>query len=140
MKNNMVLLSLVAVLTLMAGFGFAGTGVTMRVSVPFDFYAGNQQLPAGEYTIEMGSGFLPTASIMTVRADQGTGIWIIATKAGTDRDLDSCTLLFNKYGDKHFLSTVSIRGYKAGLKELKLEKELRAKAEVEQNTVIIAQK
>jgi hypothetical protein len=137
MKNNLVILSLVAVFTLFAGFGFAGTA-TMRISVPFDFYAGDQQLPAGEYTFQMGSPLAQTASVVTVRAKGGEGLCILATQPGTD--LADAKLLFNKYGNKHFLTSVSIKGLKAGVQMMQLEKELRAQAERGRNTVIIAQR
>jgi len=137
MKNNLVILSLVAVFTLFAGFGFAGTA-TMRISIPFDFYAGDQQLPAGEYTFQMGSPLAQTSSVVTVRAKGGAGLCILATQPGTDAA--DAKLLFNKYGNRHFLSSVSIRGLKAGVPMVKLEKELRAQAERDQSTVTIAQR
>ena len=139
MKNNLVVLSLVAVFTLMASFGFAGTGIGMSLNVPFDFYAGDQKLPAGEYTFEMGSGFLPTAAVLTVRAKDGTGIWIMTTQAGTDKNAAN-EVSFNQYGDKQFLSSVSIQGFKAGVKMLKLERDTRTQLEKERSTVIVAQK
>jgi len=139
MRTNLVILSLVAAFTLTASFGFAGSGVGMSVSVPFDFYAGDQKLPAGEYSFEMGSGFLPTAAVVTVRAKDGTGIWLMATQAGTD-ETSSNRLAFHKYGNRHFLSDVSIQGFKAGVKMLKLEKEIRAQLEKEQRTILVAQK
>jgi hypothetical protein len=139
MKTNLVILSLVAAFTLTASFGFAGSGVGMSISVPFDFYMGDQKLPAGEYTFEMGSGYLPTAAVVSVRAKDGTGIWLMATQAGTEEDT-SPRLGFHHYGDKHFLSTVSIQGFKAGVKMLKLEREIRTQLEKEQSDVLVAQK
>ncbi len=108
MKNNLVVLSLVAALALTASFAFSFTGATMRVSVPFDFYAGDQQLPAGEYVFEMGSSFLPTGNLVTVRTAEGAGMVVMLTRPGTERNLDSDHLLFNKYGDQHFLSCETI--------------------------------
>jgi hypothetical protein len=138
MRNNLLILSLAALCTLFAGFGFAGAGTTMRISVPFDFYAGNQHLAAGDYVFEIGSGLAQPASVVTVRQKAGTGLCILLTQAGTDGN--STKLAFNKYGDKHFLSGVSIRGLKAGVQMLRLEKELRAQVEKDRNVLIIAQK
>jgi hypothetical protein len=137
MRNNLVILSLVAVCTLFAGFGFAGQA-TMRISVPFDFYAGDQQLPAGEYTFQMGSPLAHTASVVTVRQKEGMGLCVLLTQPGTDTA--DAKLRFNKYGNKHFLSSVSIQGLKAGVRMIGLEKELRAQAGKDGNVVIIAQK
>jgi hypothetical protein len=132
MKKNLVILSLVAVCTLFASLGFAGTA-TMRVRVPFDFYAGDQQLPAGEYTFQMGSPLAQTGSVVTVRAKEGTGMCILVSQAGTDAG--DTKLLFNQYGSKHFLSSVSIQGLKAGLRMVQLEKEMRAQAEGSKITI-----
>jgi hypothetical protein len=140
MKKNLAVLSLAAALILIAGFSFADAGALMKIHVPFSFYAGDQLLPAGDYTFDMGSGFAPTASIVTIRSTEGSGIWRIATHPLPNRDGSSSQLQFNRYRDKHFLSSVSILAYKAGFREIKLEKELRAQAEKERNPVIIAQK
>ena len=138
MRKNLVVLSLVAAFTLMASFGFAGSGTAMRITVPFDFYAGNEQLPAGDYTFEMASGITQTGSLVTIRTQKGTGMCMLVTRPGTDA-IDS-KLLFNKYGDKHFLAGVSIQGFKAGFRMLKLEKELRAQVDEERGTVVLLAK
>jgi hypothetical protein len=138
MRKNLVVLSLVAAFTLMASFGFAGSGTAMRITVPFDFYAGNEQLPAGDYTFEMASGITQTGSLVTIRTQKGVGMCMLITRPGTDA-ADS-KLLFNKYGDRHFLSAVSIQGFTAGVKMQKLEKELRAQFQKQKDVVTIAQK
>jgi hypothetical protein len=133
MKKNLVILTLVAAFTF-ANFGFAGAGTTMRISVPFDFYAGNEQLPAGEYAFAMGS----ESSTVTVRTKEGTGICILLAKPGTDTTADR--LLFNSYWNKHFLSGVSIQGVKANVRMAKLEQELKAQFQEKQNAVFFARK
>jgi hypothetical protein len=138
MRKNLVVLSLVAAFTLIASFGFAGSRAAMRITVPFDFYAGNQQLPAGEYTFEMASGLTQTGSLVTIRTQKGVGMCMLVTHPGKDA-IDS-KLLFNKYGDNHFLSSVSILGFTAGVKMHKLERELRAQFQKQKDVVIIAQK
>jgi hypothetical protein len=138
MRNNLVVLSLAAVLALTAGFGFAGANAGMRISVPFDFYAGDRQFSAGEYTFAMESGLEATGSLVAVRAKDGTGICFLVTRPGTDES--TSRLLFNKYGDKHFLASVSVQGFKAAVRTTKLEKELRAQLQDQKNVVIVAQK
>jgi hypothetical protein len=134
MKKNLVILTLVVAFTL-TGFGFAGASAnTMRISVPFDFYAGNEQLPAGEYTFAVGSNF----STVTIRTMDGTGLCFLLAKTGTNTAEDR--LLFNKYGNKHFLSGVAIQGVKAEVKMVKLEKELRAQVRDQQHAILYAQK
>jgi hypothetical protein len=139
MKNNLVILSFVAVFALTAGFTFAGSNIAMHVNVPFDFYAAGQQFAAGEYSFVMTSGLNPTASTVTVRAQDGQTICILTTQAGNDVMSLTNLLRFNEYGDKHFLSSVSIQGFKASVQPQKMERELKAQMEKERNTVIIAQ-
>jgi hypothetical protein len=138
MRKNLVVLSMLAAFTLMASFGSAGSGAAMRITVPFDFYAGSQQLPAGEYTFEMASGITQTGSLVTIRTQKGEGMCMLVTHPG--QDATDSKLLFNRYGDKHFLSSVSIQGFKAGVKMQKLEQELRAQFQKQKDVVTIAQK
>jgi hypothetical protein len=137
MKRNLLAFSLVASLAFIACSAFSDAP-TMRVNVPFDFYAGNEQLPAGEYTFEMESGLVQTGSKVTIRTNGGAGICFLLTMPETDAS--SAKLLFNKYGNKHFLSSVSIKGFKAGLKAQRLEKELRAQTAKPDSIAIVAQK
>jgi hypothetical protein len=138
MKKNMALLSLAAVLVLMTSAGVAGANAGMRIQVPFDFYAGNQQLPAGDYTFSMESGLIATGSRVTIHTKDGKGICFLLTQPGKDET--ATRLLFNKYGNKHFLTSVSIRGFKAALRTTKLEQELRAQLQTRQDIVIVAQR
>ena len=137
MKKHLVVLSLVAAFILMASFGLAGLRTAMRITVPFDFYAESQKLPAGEYTFEMTSGSMPSGSQVTIRTLEGAAICTLITRPGTD-PVDA-KLLFNKYGDTHFLSSVSIEGFKASVKVPNLEKELRAQLRKQGSVVTIAQ-
>ncbi len=140
MKKNLAVLSVMAVLSLMAGFAYAGAGIEMRISVPFDFYLGNQLLPTGEYTFQMDSGNYATGSHVLVLSADGKGDKMLFTTPGTDRSTDFNQLSFNKYGDKYFLSSILIGGHKASLKEFSLEKELRSQLEKKPGTIIVAQK
>jgi hypothetical protein len=140
MKRNLVVLSLAAVLTVTAGLAYAGGATAMRITVPFEFYIDNQLLPAGEYDFRMGSGTYPTASIVTVRTSDGTGLRIMLTRPETEAGSDLSYLQFNRYGEKRFLSCVSIGAYKANLKMLTLEKELRSQNQQFRTVALIAQK
>jgi hypothetical protein len=100
----------------MGCMAFAGSGMALRVNVPFAFYVENQLLPAGEYDFTMGVLGPATASSILVRAKDGTGIALIATRPGFDKAANAGRLRFNKYGDKRFLTSVGILGYEANLK------------------------
>ncbi len=137
MRHSLMILSLVAVMAIAAGFGFAGSIAGMRISVPFDFYAGDQQLPAGEYTFSMESGLVATGSKVVVQSPNGKGLFFLMTRPGTDKT--ASRLLFNKYDNRHFLSSISIQGFKASVRITKLEKELRAQLPNSKNVILVAQ-
>jgi len=118
MKHNLVSLSMVGVLALTAGFGFAGSNIQMHVNVPFSFYAGEQQLAAGEYLVEMESGNLPSEKIVTLRAQNGNGVCVLAAQPETKTDPSLNQLQFKKSGEKRVLSGVSIQGFKAAVQKL----------------------
>jgi hypothetical protein len=140
MKRNLTALSMMAVFGLMAGFACAGAGVGMRINVPFDFYLEDQLFPTGEYSIEMDSGNYATSSHLVIWSLKGTDTKMLFTSPGTERNATLNQLSFNKYGEKNFLSTVTIGGHKATLKMFKLEKELRSQMEKNPNIIAIAQK
>jgi len=118
MKHSLVILSVVVVLALTAGFGFAGSNIQMHVNVPFSFYAGEKQLAAGEYLVEMESGNLPSEKIVTLRAQNGTGVCVLAAQPETNTDPSLNQLQFKKSGEKRVLSGVSIQGVKAAVQKL----------------------
>jgi hypothetical protein len=138
MKKNLALLALVVLFALMASFGFAVSGATMHITVPFDFYAGTELMPAGEYTFEMTSSTGQTGSLVTILTREGLGICMLGARPGTHAAASQ--LMFNKYENKYFLSSVSIQGFKAEVKMQNLEKEVRAQLQKQRDTVTIAQK
>jgi hypothetical protein len=140
MKKNLVVLSMAVVLGLMAAFSYAGAGVGIRINVPFDFYLEDQLYSAGEYSFEMNSGNFATASQLTLWAIQGSQQKLALTNPGTEKNMTANQLSFNKYGNKHFLSTVSIGGHKATVRMFKLERELRSQMDKNPTTITVAQK
>jgi hypothetical protein len=138
MKKNLVVLSFVVVFGMMAAFAFAGEN--MRINVPFAFYMGDQQYPAGEYNFNMNHGNYATGSVVNIWAPKGTEDKLVMANAGTDFTTTANELVFKKYGQKLFLSTVSINGYKATLKVLNLEKELRGQVQQAPSAITVAQK
>jgi hypothetical protein len=138
MRHHLAILSLVAVLALTAAIGYAGANVGMRINVPFEFYAGDQTLPAGEYTFAMESGLVATGSQVTIQTKDGKGVCFLLTQPATDEA--ASRLLFAKYGNKHFLSSVSIQGFQAAVKATKLERELQAQLQKQPNVILFAQK
>ncbi len=104
----MLVLALLATTT-----AFSETRFLMRVKVPFDFLIQGRTLPAGEYSIEgtgIGKGGLLFRSL------DGKAIAIInAFDTQTYlKEGHRAEVLFNKYGDTYFLSSVWPDGGETG--------------------------
>lgn len=140
MKRNLVLLGTMAAISLMAITVFAGAGVGMRINVPFDFYLEDQLFSTGEYQFQMDSGNYATASHLVIWSADGKENKMLFTSPGTNSSVGLNELRFNKYGNKYFLSTVSIGEHKATVKVFKLERELQSRLDSTPSTIAIAQK
>ena len=108
-----------------------------RVTVPFDFTVGQTQMSAGTYEIN------PLAhGAIVIRDTKAAKSALSVVRSEQSRDSDSTTkLVFNRYGDKYFLSHIS-RGFGGGVMHLptsKLEKEVRiASGNVTRKVVVAA--
>jgi hypothetical protein len=115
-------------------------GAEVRVNIPFDFYLEDQLLPTGDYRFQMDCGYHATGSQLVVWGTNGNVNKMLFTVPGTRNNAGLSELSFNKYGDKYFLSTVSIGDHKATVKVFKLERELRSQLNNTPDTIRIAQK
>jgi hypothetical protein len=109
-----------------------------RVTVPFDFTVGQTQMSAGTYEVS------PLAhGAIVIRDSKAAKSVLSVVRSERTRGSDSgATLLFNKYGDKYFLSQVS-RGFGGGVMQLptsKLEKELRIASSGVPHKIVVAAK
>jgi hypothetical protein len=138
MKRNLMILSLVVAVTFIGSFALAGSGARMRITVPFNFYVEDQLLPAGDYTFEMISDLAPRGSRVFIKPYAGVGMFLSSTVPGKD-DQES-VLLFNKYGSRYFLSSISILGTKATVKTRTVEREYRARMQNQSDVATIALK
>lgn len=100
------LLSLAAVLMLAASVPAQTAGV-IRVHIPFDFVAGQKQLPAGRYIVRRVRRDSETA--LLIRAEGGRGSAVILTSAG-EGDPGRASLSFRQLGERYFLAEVSMPG------------------------------
>lgn len=81
--------------------GLSAQNVELRADVPFDFYAGNTLIPAGEYVVHArgpavwlrGPGGTPVFASNTNRTES---LW----PSRQER------LVFNRYGNEYFLSAI----------------------------------
>ena len=102
------------------------------VHVPFDFVAGQQQLPAGRYTVRNAKTDSDTALI--IQSEDGKQAAILLTQSDGGR-AERARLTFRQYGDQFFLAGVWVPGTAGGRQlpeskqERRFRRELRAKAE-----------
>lgn len=109
-----------------------------KATVPFDFTVGQTQLSAGTYDIDS----LAHAAGIEIRNSKTAKSVLSVFRSEHSRNNDGRTkLVFNRYGDKYFLSQVS-RGLEGGVMQLptsKLAKEVRiANSGVSQKVIVAA--
>ncbi len=74
----------------------------LKASIPFSFYAGGQDFPAGEYTIQRDP-----ANTALIHLSDGAGHTLTTfTIRAVRQPENGPKLIFNKYGDEYFLSEV----------------------------------
>ena len=100
-------LKVIAVLGLLAALAMAepahSQSRNFTVNIPFSFYVKDKQLPPGVYTI--GPAYQNDFQGLTIRDRDGrVNISINTTAVQSDEHPYQVKLVFNKYGDRYFLS------------------------------------
>jgi hypothetical protein len=127
-------------LTAMAFTRVAQAQESMVVNIPFDFVAGNTQMPAGEYSVKTTG---PTNVLLLIsRDDSAASAFINTNPAVASEPKTESKLIFNRYGDRYFLSQVWTAGNASGRQLLKSarEKEMAqiAKLETQGQVTLVA--
>ena len=78
---------------------------TVKADVPFDFYAGKQKMPAGNYFLKFDLG---SNNVEIVDAD-GHGMFLLRSDI-EDTRARSASLVFDQLGDSYFLKTLEASG------------------------------
>jgi hypothetical protein len=103
MKHAIVLFAaLLFVPVLAIGTGHALDTIVVNANVPFDFYAGTKQMPAGMYNIAID----PESKAIEIRsADNSNAAFVLGyfAKEGSEQT----QLVFDHIGDRYFLKTVA---------------------------------
>ena len=87
-------------LTLVVGSVQAQTGSKMEVNIPFDFTAGRTPLRAGNYSVKLIS-----ETMLLVRSSDGKkSVLLLARQAEHVGTRKPARIIFNRYGDRYFLS------------------------------------
>ena len=131
MKTRALVMAALTALTVMASTRVAQAQEPLVVNIPFDFVAGNQALPAGEYSVQ-ASG--PERTLILIdRKDLAASAIINSNAVVTNEIQTQSKLVFNRYGDRYFLSQVWTAGNSRGRQLLKSrrEKEMAQVAKIE---------
>ena len=102
-----------------------GTDVAIRGDVPFTFMVGDTTLPSGSYEIRTLDDF---PGVLELRSVNGRTAVLVDTdnvEAKGDRTEKKSELVFNKVGDKYFLSDIWSTGSASGLEVRKSRMEKR---------------
>lgn len=101
---------------LSAGASAQAPNNTMKFHVPFDFTVGQQTLPAGEYVVSFLGRDSNLPAVLIKSGDGRHARMLQMTPVEAARARRSATLVFNRYGSRHFLAQVWTPAERAGLK------------------------
>lgn len=93
-----------AAIALVTSFSSPAQTGAIKVEIPFDFVVGGARLPAGEYLVDMHVA----SGVISVRATDGSGSVSIPSSyvITSTKRVEECRLVFNRYGNRYFLSQV----------------------------------
>ena len=101
---------------LCAGVQAQTTNSPVKFHVPFDFNIGQQTLPAGDYLVSYASRDTDSPAVI-IRSRAGSASRVLQmTPVGAGKSRRSARLVFNRYGERYFLSQVWTTAERAGLK------------------------
>jgi hypothetical protein len=100
-------------LLLVSGVSYGQEGYRVIANIPFAFIAGNNTLPAGEYTIDRPNENEP--GLLLIRGvDSNLALFVNAENVETKQTPDKTELVFNEIGNKYFLSRIWVSGDDTG--------------------------
>ena len=125
-KQALMTAATVALFALLAaGAGAQSPNNTMKFNVPFDFQIGERTMPAGEYVVRL-LGRESNLPAVLIKSGDGSAARILQmTPVEAKRARESGTLVFNRYGGRHFLAQLWTPDERAGLKVRKSQAERR---------------
>jgi hypothetical protein len=141
MKRTIVVVASIFALLICAVVATAGTTIRIRADVPFNFYVGEERLPAGSYIFEMRPiGFgAASSSAVAVYYPDGTIVTMIPTMpAGYDYRSSDAQLHFRRYGNAYFLAKVEGPQAGASFRTAKAEREYMACTKISQDVILMA--
>jgi hypothetical protein len=131
MKTRTILMAAAMSLTVLASTRVAQAQEQLVVTIPFDFAAGSANLPAGDYSVKLG----PTDhTILLINRDNpAVSMFLTANSAAAVEPQTQSKLVFNRYGDRYFLSKIWMEGHTEGrqLPKSGREKEIASEARLD---------
>lgn len=125
--NIATIRSIVSVLIVLSSalIATAQVGPRLIVHVPFEFYVNDTRLPAGKYEF-FRSSELTNSTPLVVRSVNQRAIETVAAMVNPAENNEykrDSVIVFNQYGDKHFLSGVYSHKARLGLRLLRGDEE-----------------
>ena len=103
MKRLLGFLSTVA-MTFVLTAPLAAQPLKLTASVPFEFMVAGRSMPAGDYSIDAGSSPIGAARVSS--GNEGVYFLAIRETASQKERTGESLLIFHRYGDRYFLSSI----------------------------------
>lgn len=109
--KRMIMLSGLAMLATVSAHAQGGKQVA--VTIPFNFYAGDKTLPAGQYLV--GRSTQTSGETLVLRATDGrSGVFVLTREIQNNGIQKQSKLVFHRYENQYFLSEFWISGRSNG--------------------------
>ena len=118
-KQGTVVLAVATTLAVLATPLFAQHSTLLRIDVPFNFVAENQQVPAGTYTIQP----ILNGRLLIRGADGKFVTTVLSLPTPLETTATASQVVFRHYGDDYFLAQLWMQGQNTGREVLKGRKE-----------------
>src|ERR1017187_6968489 len=90
---------------------FAQPSQAITADLPFAFQVNNKQLPAGKYTLTAAAG---GSAVLLRSVDRKQAMFSLSLPIDSRKTHQYPTLVFNRYGDRYFLSQIWMPGTGTG--------------------------
>jgi len=131
MKKQALVMATLFVLSFLVAAQVVQADEPMLVNIPFAFVAGNVTLPAGEYRVQKLD---KNPAVVLIRCSDASAAAMVMSNAAQAKETQTQSkLVFNRYGNRYFLSQIWAAGSIRGRQLLKSsrEKEISQLARIE---------
>jgi len=112
MKKGTFVMTSLLLLSLMVAAQVVQAQEPVVVNIPFEFVAGKLTFPAGEYRVEkLEKGSM---AVLIHRAHSSASFLVMTLPAQASEPQSNSKLVFNRYGDRYFLSQYWSAGSSSG--------------------------